>query len=187
MGDPEFLLLGDPLWLDFVNTGATPPGERDVLPDPGALLRWTKAVKVAPLAGPADFEAALDLRRRLAALAAALEAGRSAPPSAIEAINGCLAGLEGREQLVRIGGTWRVRFAPHRASTAFEALARSAAETLADRVAVVRRCAAPGCGLFFVDDSPTQSRRWCSRRCGQRGRVERRRVSPRLTPLIAEG
>ncbi|HXG45250.1 MAG TPA: CGNR zinc finger domain-containing protein [Gemmatimonadales bacterium] len=185
MADPEFLLLGDALWLDFVNTAALPG--RDLLPDAAALLRWTKAVKVAPVAGPADFETALDLRTRLAALAAALEAGRSAPPSAIEAINGFLAGREGREQLVRIGGRWRIRFAPHRAATAFEAIAGSAARTLAHPVAVVRRCAAPDCGLFFVDESPTQSRRWCSRRCGQRGRVERRRVSPRLTPLVTEG
>jgi predicted RNA-binding Zn ribbon-like protein len=185
MADPEFLLVGDALWLDFVNTAL--PGGRDLLPDPAALLRWTKAVKVAPVTGPADYETALDFRNRLAALATALEANRSVPPSAIEAINGFLAGLEGRQQLVRIGGHWRIRFAPHRASTAFEAIAGSAARTLAHPVAVVRRCAAPDCGLFFVDESPTQSRRWCSRRCSERGRVERRRVSPRLTPLISEG
>ncbi|HXI19457.1 MAG TPA: CGNR zinc finger domain-containing protein, partial [Gemmatimonadales bacterium] len=60
-------------------------------------------------------------------------------------------------------------------------------QILANPLVTVRRCANPECGLFIADESPTQSRRWCSRaRCGQLGRIERRRRS-RPTPLIAEG
>ncbi len=42
MPDPEFLLLGDALWLEFVNTVATPSGVADAIPDAGAYLRWTQ-------------------------------------------------------------------------------------------------------------------------------------------------
>ena len=54
-------------------------------------------------------------------------------------------------------------------------------------LAKVRQCTNPECGLYFVDESPNQSRRWCSRsRCGLRGGFERRRRS-RPTPLVGEG
>lgn len=186
MPDPEFLLLGDTLWLEFVNTAVTPPHASDVLPDPGAYLRWTKAVQVESPGDAAAFQAALALRSRLLGLAEALEEARTVAPSVIEALNRLLAGLEGREQLVRIGGHWRLRFAPGRPPGALEAIALSAAQTLANPLGRVRRCASQACGLYFLDESANQSRRWCSRsRCGQRGRVERRR-SNRITPVIAE-
>ena len=54
--------------------------------------------------------------------------------------------------------------------------AQSAAATLASPLLYVRRCAGEGCSLFFTDDSPTQSRRWCSMAvCGREVRIERRR------------
>lgn len=186
MADAEFLLLGDALWLDLVNTAHTPPGGRDTLPDPAAWHRWTKAVRVEPPADRGGYAEAVAFRGRLVELARALREGRSPPPATVEAINGRLAALDGREQLVRIGGSWRLRFQPARTPTALQAVARSAAETLANPVAMVRVCANPECGLVFVDDSPQQSRRWCSpSRCGHRGRVERRRT-PR-PPIVAEG
>jgi predicted RNA-binding Zn ribbon-like protein len=184
MSDPEFLLLGDTLWLEFANTAGG--GWAEALPDPGAYLRWTKAVRVEPPASAAQFEQALTFRTRLLTLARALDAGRHPPPAAIEAINARLLTLEGRRQLVRVGGAWRLRFAPTRSPTALEAVALSAAETLGHPIIAVRRCANPECGLYFTDDSPTQGRRWCSRaRCGQRGWIERRRGT-RPAPLVSE-
>ena len=116
MRDPEFMLLGDALWLDFVNTADTPPGQRDALPDASAYLRWTKAVRVEPPVDRAGFAEARAFRGRLLLLARALQEGRSPPPSAVEAINARLGALDGREQLVRVGGSWRLRFAPVRAA-----------------------------------------------------------------------
>jgi predicted RNA-binding Zn ribbon-like protein len=186
MSDPEFLLLGDALWLEFVNTAHTPPGQRDALPDASAYLRWTKAVRVEPPVDRAGFAEARTFRGRLLLLARALQEGRSPPPSAVEAINSRLGALDGREQLVRIGGSWRLRFQPVRAPAALQAVAQSAAQTLANPVAMIRLCANPECGLFFADDTPQQSRRWCTRsRCGDRGRIERRR-GPRA-PVVTEG
>lgn len=183
MPDDEFLLLGDALWLEFVNTAGA---GRDRLPNPGAYLRWTKAVRVEAAGDPETFAEAIHLRTRLAALAEALTERRAPPPSSIEAINRLLVPLEGREQLVRIGGHWRLKFGVSRPPRAVEAVAQSAAQTLANPLAVVRRCANPDCGLFLADESASQSRRWCSRnRCGQRGRIERRR-SNRITPIVAD-
>jgi predicted RNA-binding Zn ribbon-like protein len=187
MPDPEFLLLGDALWLELVNTVATRSRAADGLPDAGAYLRWTKAVRVESPADAAGVQEAMRFRTQLVSLARAMDAGRSPPPSAIEAVNTQLVRLEGRQQLVRIGGAWRLRFAPNRPPSALEAVALSAAQTLASPLEHVRRCANPDCGLFFADESPGQGRRWCSRsRCGQLGRIERRRAT-RPAPLVAEG
>lgn len=177
MPDPEFTLLGDACWLDFVNTtrgrSARPP---DLLPDPAAYHRWTKAEKLPSDVATIPFEEILGFRRDLTRLAQSLSAGRHAPASAIAAINRRLARDTGREQLVRTTGIWQLRFAPARAPSALEAVARSAAATLADRARTVRQCAAAPCSLFFLDGSTTQSRRWCSAgACGGRGRIERRR------------
>ena len=185
MPDVEFLLLGDALWLEFVNTAAA-LGRPDGLPDPAAYLRWTKAVRVDPPGDAAAFDDAGRFRDQLLTLARALDGSRNPPAAAVEAINGRLAVREGHEHLVRVSGSWQLRFAPARPPSALEAIARSAAETLANPLAIVRLCGNPECGLFIEDDSPHQDRRWCSpSRCGLGGRVERRRRT-RPTPLVAE-
>jgi predicted RNA-binding Zn ribbon-like protein len=177
MADPEFTLLGDALWLDFVNTSrgrsASPP---DLLTDPAAYHRWTKAEKLVSDVEAVPFPVILAFRRELTHLAEALSAGRQPPSSAIAAINARLSGQPGHEQLVRTAGAWELPFAPDRPPPALDAVARSAAGTLADRTRTVRQCAGDPCSLLFLDASPTQSRRWCSAvDCGGRGRIERRR------------
>lgn len=186
MADPEFILLGDALWLDFVNTTASQAGLRDALPDPAAYHRWCKAVRTPPPEGAEAWRDALSLRGHLVELARALNQGRGAPTSAVGAVNGRLQRLEGHQLLVRQGGAWQWRFTPGRVPDALEAVAASAAATLATPVLQVRQCVGQNCGLFFADDSPNQHRRWCSmQRCGRTGRVERRRAS-RPAPLVAD-
>jgi predicted RNA-binding Zn ribbon-like protein len=185
MSDAEFLLLGDALWLEFVNTMAG-PDRADRLPDTVSYLRWTKALRLEPPEKAAAFDDALQFRGQLGRLALALESHRNPPGAALDAINERLAGWPGREHLVRVGGHWQIRFAPGRPPSALEAIARSAAETLANPLTAIRSCANPGCGLFLLDDTAHQSRRWCSpARCGKLGRTERRRRS-RLTPIVNE-
>lgn len=187
MPDPEFILLGGALWLDFVNTEASPPGARDLLTTPGSWLRWTAAAQLASPVRSADHDEARRSRSRLAALAHALTHGGSPPSVAVQAVNELLNTLAGSEQLVRVSGAWKLRFAPGRPPGALQSIAASAARTLADPLVLVRRCADPACGLFFLDESPGQTRHWCGRvHPGQPGRVERRRAS-RLTPLVADG
>jgi predicted RNA-binding Zn ribbon-like protein len=177
MPDQEFTLLGDACWLDFVNTarGRTEPAP-DLLPDPAAYHRWTKAEKLVSDVDRVPFQDILAFRRQLTSLAAALATGRQAPAPVVAAINAVLTRELGRERLVRSGGAWQLRFMPDQPGPALTVVARSAAATLSDPARAVRQCSGAPCTLFFLDTSPTQSRRWCSAAaCGGRGRIERRR------------
>ncbi|HKH84706.1 MAG TPA: ABATE domain-containing protein, partial [Gemmatimonadales bacterium] len=62
----EFTLLGDAVWLDFINTargrGVPVP---DSLPDSAALSRWAAAQSLELTDREPSFEEALLLRERL--------------------------------------------------------------------------------------------------------------------------
>lgn len=177
MPDPEFILLGDALWLDFVNTGEGREADApDRLPDLAAYHRWAKAQKLSSDANIIPLGKLLDLRATLAGLAEVLASGRQAPSSAVEVINEFLAQAAGYFQLIRTQGKWHVQFAPGHSTHASDAIVLSAARSLADTGKKVRRCAGDTCSLFFIDDSASQNRRWCSTEaCGAKNRVERRR------------
>ena len=148
----------------------------DLLPDFAAVLRWADAQRLQFSHGAPALEEALALRDRLTALAEALDLGLRPPAGAIAAINEQLAREPGHHQLTRTGGAWQLRFAPTRRPPLLSAIAQSAAATLAEPLISVHRCAGEGCSLFFTDDSPNQSRRWCNAAvCGREVRVERRR------------
>ncbi len=177
MAHPEFTLLGDAVWLDFVNSarGRT-PAPPDLLPDAAAFTRWAHAQRLMQLNGGTSYPVIRDFRRQLTVLAEALDADLQPPAGAIAAINAVLAGSTGSHRLTRIGGEWRLQFAPTATLAPLEAIARSAAGTLAAPTVVVRRCAGETCSLFFADTSPNRSRRWCTAAiCGTNLRVERRR------------
>ena len=173
----EFILLGDALWLDFVNsargrTAASP----DRLSDPDAWGRWSSLHHLDDAGAPVPFAQVLELRARLTELAEAMHDGRVAPAGVIAVLNEHLGRTAGRQQLTRLGGEWRLRFAPLRAPAPLAAIARSAAATLADGRTAVRRCAGENCSLLFTDDSADGSRRWCdTAECGRDARIERRR------------
>jgi predicted RNA-binding Zn ribbon-like protein len=177
MTEPEFTLLGDALWLDFINTArGRSPNPTDLLPDETALLRWSEAQRIDLNGGLPPLHVALQLRERLTALAEALDTGLQPPAASIAAINEQLAQGGGCHQLTRISGEWQLRFALEQRPAVLQAIAQSAAASLADSLRFVRRCVGEGCSLFFSDDSPNQSRRWCSVAvCGRQVKVERRR------------
>jgi predicted RNA-binding Zn ribbon-like protein len=177
MGHPEFTLLGDAVWLDFVNSarGRT-PSPPDLLPDTAAFTRWAHAQRLMQLNGDTPYPVIQEFRHQLTVLAETLVGELQPPAGAIAAINAVLAGSAGSHRLTRIGGEWQLQFAPTRTLAPLEAIARSAAMTLADPAVVVRRCAGETCSLFFTDSSPSRSRRWCTAAiCGTNLRVERRR------------
>ena len=86
MGHPEFTLLGDAVWLDFVNSamGRT-PSPPDLLPDAAAFARWAHAQRLLQLDGGPPYDAVHELRRHLTELALALSAGLQPPGGAIAA------------------------------------------------------------------------------------------------------
>jgi predicted RNA-binding Zn ribbon-like protein len=173
----DFILLGDALWLDFVNSGrgriAASP---DRLSDADAWVRWSSLQHLDSAGDPVPFPKILEFRDRLTELAEAMHDGRAAPAGVIAVLNEHLGRTGGRQQLTRVGGEWRLRFAPLRSPAPLEAIARSAAATLADAKTAVRRCAGESCSLLFTDDSANGSRRWCDpAECARDARVERRR------------
>jgi predicted RNA-binding Zn ribbon-like protein len=176
MGDPEFILLGDAVWLDFVNTGRGRGRSGDRLTDAAAYHRWAKASRLRSDADAVDYVDVRRLRSRLLRLAEALAAGLPVPAATVSMINQLLRGAEGRQQLVRRSGSWHLDFSPDAAPHALEAIAHSAAGALADPVLRVRQCAGAGCSLYFSDAGTAQDRRWCAEAvCGSAGWVERRR------------
>lgn len=174
--DPEFVLLGDALWLDFVNTAPAAAHSSDSLPDIDAYDRWIRACRLRPDPARPALAAVRQFRRQLRGLADAMMSHAPIPSAVAGMLNQLLDARTGHERLVREGGHWQVRFLPHHPPTAQVAIARSAAATLAETGALVRACANPACGLLLLDTTPQHDRHWCSEdRCGHAGGVERRR------------
>lgn len=176
--ESEFTMLGDAVWLDFINTArgrvASPP---DLLPDTGALARWAtlQSIRWSDREGP-SFEEVLRFRECLTTLAEALNSKLQPPAACITIINEQLSRNGGYHQLTRVSGEWQLRFAPDRQPDLLQAIAGSVAAGLAAPLLSVRRCAGQSCSLFFSDDSPNQGRRWCTAAvCGRQVKVERRR------------
>lgn len=177
MSESEFTLLGDAVWLDFVNTArgrvSAPP---ELLPDLAAVGRWARAQNLGWMDDGIGLPEVLGFRAHLTALAEALHSDAQPPAGSIFAINEQLSRNGGAHQLTRVSGEWQLRFAPDRPPTLLEAIAQSAATALADPLLFVRRCAGERCSLFFTDGSPNQGRRWCNAAvCGLEVKVERRR------------
>jgi predicted RNA-binding Zn ribbon-like protein len=177
MSDSEFLLLGDAVWLDFVNSArGRDPSPPDLLPDIAAFGRWARILRLDPGEDRDSLGMVNRFRADLTELAEALDRGLAPPAGVVAAMNRILSRSIGRHQLTRVSGAWQLRFAPARPLAALEAVARSAAQTLADSVVRVRQCAGATCSLFFLDATPNGSRRWCCPvACGRAAWVERRR------------
>ena len=178
MSESEFTLLGDAVWLDFVNTGrGRVPSPPDLLRDAAAVGRWARAQSLDWVDGNGiSLDEVLTFRERLTALAEALHSDVQPAAGSIAAINEQLSRNGGSHQLTRVSGEWQLRFAPAGRPTLLEAIAQSAAAGLADPLLFVRRCAGESCSLFFTDSSPNQDRRWCDTAvCGRQVKVERRR------------
>jgi predicted RNA-binding Zn ribbon-like protein len=90
-------------------------------------------------------------------------------------INEILRITEGHDELTPNGSGWKLEFMAREGGVdwLFAAVARSAAEIIADAAAArLRTCANPACSLFFFDASRTHRRRWCSMAiCGNRNKV----------------
>ncbi len=175
MQEERFILLGDAVWLDFVNTArGREPSPRDRLPDMASWHAWLDALQLPR--GTESLDEVRAVRSQLAVLAGALATGQPSPSTSIHTINDLLDVVPGAQRLVRLAGQWQLTFSPAHPPASLPTLARMAAETLALPTPVIRICSGPTCSLFLLDRSPTQSRQWCSPEfCGRGMRVERRR------------
>lgn len=186
-----FYLVGDSLWLDFVNTQAVEAGQSvDLLRGFEDLVAWCVSARVVGAAqakalvrrgaGRSEsdhaFRRALDLRQALRDMAERI-AGQATivPQATLEHINGALRARAGELEVVRTKAGYETRFRPRydEPRHLLVPIAESAAELLSDRGhAPVRKCQNPGCILYFSDTTKNHSRRWCSMTaCGNRAKV----------------
>ena len=200
----DFPMIGNLLWLDFVNTEPAVDGKRvDLLPRFGDLVLWLVAAaglsadqarRAARWEGKATGDGllreALALRSALREGAERLAKGRSVGERTVAAINRVLAARPAHRELVREGPRWVSRERPVSASPhqLLVPIAESAAWVLEHGdPSLVRRCEGSSCVLLFYDTTKNRSRRWCSMEgCGSRAKAaayyRRTRGSPGRRP-----
>lgn len=187
MHNPELVLAGGHLALDFLNTVAPADASRvDALGAPGPFIQWlegaslgTEADMAALRASPPDARLLLaDAQRLREAVAAIVDAhvtGARVPALALVEVNRV---LSSRNEGVRLtGGPGHYRLSGVTTTSGPLGLIAPVAEAAARLLleadpARLRQCAAGGCGLWFLDTSRNGRRRWCSMaRCGNRAKV----------------
>jgi predicted RNA-binding Zn ribbon-like protein len=185
----DFLLVGNLLWLDFVNTEPMRNGERvDLLPELGDLVDWLETAAGLPPdqarrarrwegkdEGSEVLREARALRAALREGAERLARGKAVGERAVAAINRVLGSRPAYRELVREGKRWMSRERP--ASTSPYHLLVPIAESAAWLLehgdpSLVRRCEGSSCVLLFYDTTRNRSRRWCSMEgCGSRAKA----------------
>lgn len=182
--DAELPILGtEPLVVEFANTLY---GDEDFLGTPELAGSWFTAAGVRPAR---DTAAARALRDSVHALFTATIDAAALPETAIAYVNTAAARAPTSPQLVRrpAGDLAADRRGAARGDAALlGGLAGACIELLTDdRARLLRRCAGPGCCLFFVQHH--KRRRYCHESCAHRDRQARyyRRRSPDAARLTA--
>lgn len=186
----EFLLLGNLLCLDLVNTEAVDDGRPvDLLSGFADLLAWLvraggtneASLRTAPKRGTgrsegaAAFRQAVALRGSLRQMADRLVKGKPPSDSQLELINQVLAEGSSYRRLMRTGKGFSSAMVPERDSAVqlLVPVAESAAWLLEHGdLRLLRRCENPRCVLYFYDTTRNGRRRWCSMAgCGSRAKA----------------
>jgi predicted RNA-binding Zn ribbon-like protein len=192
------VLLGGKLAVDFANAPSYPGAPDDDLTweefvtflEASHIVSEERRVHLLalshtdPKAAFAVLSRAVRLRDALRGAFGALVRNERVAAELSEPINEVLRITEGHDELVHDNGNWKLEFVAREGGLDWllAAIARSGAEILVEGAkARIRRCANPGCELFFCDKSRTHRRRWCSMAiCGNRQKVAtfaRRRAS----------
>ena len=131
MSDSEFLLLGDAVWLDFVNSArGRDPSPPDLLPDIAAFGRWARLLRLDPGEDRDSLGMVHRFRADLTELAETLDRGLAPPAGVVAAVNRVLSRSIGRHQLTRVSGAWQLRFAPADSRSPTASSSRRCASTL---------------------------------------------------------
>jgi predicted RNA-binding Zn ribbon-like protein len=188
--DNRFILIGNQLCLDFVNTQIVRDGQPvDLLGGIDDFVSWLVEVKVLDAAkeqmvrkqwgsgkeAEKTYKSALELRAILRRMVEQLAQGRPAPQSAIAVINQLLAQPAGYAELRRVKGGYEKHFhlSLNKPVDLLIPIAESASDLLCyGDLSLIKKCENSACILFFYDTTKNHSRRWCSMEaCGNRMKV----------------
>ena len=199
-GTDAYVLVGERLWLDFVNsddaTHARGEARRDAVETFDGFVSWLSAARVLdderatamlrraqqqPTGSSAALHEARRLRNVLRALAERGDAPQErATQTAISEINRILGRSAGSRRVEpRSDGGFVRNFVT--AGDVFAGLMIPIIESAADALVSgelqrVRKCADPRCSRVFYDGSRNGKRRWCDMKtCGNRAKAARHR------------
>jgi predicted RNA-binding Zn ribbon-like protein len=186
-----FLLVGERLCLDFVNTLIVEGGSTvDLLGSFDDLTEWCASAEILSASRAREmtgrwsgtreaertFAHAVHLRATLGAMVERIASGRHrVPQSGLDAINGVLHTVAGELTIVRTREGYDTRFRTRLSEPPdlLVPIAQSAADLLSsDDLTLVKKCQNPQCILHFYDTTKNHARRWCSMSgCGNRAKV----------------
>lgn len=199
-GTDAYVLVGERLWLDFVNSDdamhARGEARRDAVETFDGFVSWLSAARVLdeeratamirraqqqPTGSSAALHEARRLRNVLRALAERGDAPQErATQTAISEINRILGRSAGSRRVEpRSDGGFVRNFVT--AGDVFAGLMIPIIESAADALVSgelqrVRKCADPRCSRVFYDGSRNGKRRWCDMKtCGNRAKAARHR------------
>ena len=186
----RFIIIGDNLSLDFLNTQIVDEGKpKDLLTNFEDFIAWqiTTGLLEASEANELSkkwahrreiqelFQEILDFRKMLRKTVESLIRGKSIPSSAVQKINEVLHQGYGYYELVKTKRGFEKRL--HTDFKEPKELLLPVAESAADLLsygnrANLRQCENSKCILYFYDTTKNHRRRWCSMSgCGNRAKA----------------
>ena len=162
--------------LDFVHTGSD-EHMHELVHDDHDLAGFLRVVCDVPevIIANGDIDRARTLRDAIRSCALRVVAGAGLPRAAVTTINAYAAATP---IVATLGVSGDVRHQVATAEQALSTLARDAIALFAELVTKsagenrLRQCAAEDCGLFLLDTSRPNNRRWCSMElCGNRNKT----------------
>lgn len=162
--------------LDFVHTGSD-EHMHELINDDHDLASFLRVVCHVPevIVADGDLERARTLRDAILQCASRVVVGQGLPRAAVTTIN---AYASSTPIVPTLGVTGDVRLHLATVEQALATLARDAISLFAELMTKsvgenrLRRCAADDCGLFLLDTSRPNNRRWCSMElCGNRNKT----------------
>ena len=184
----KFLLVGNNVSLDFVNTKIADAGKpKDLLEGVADVMSWAIAVKLIKRSESARYFAAwnkkggdflseaVGFRAVLHALFTEVLNDEAVKGSTLKSLNEMLDDQVGFTELVRneTGFEKRFHYDFREPRQVLASVAASAADLLCyGNLELIKKCEGEGCVLYFYDTTKNHSRRWCSMAgCGNRAKA----------------
>jgi predicted RNA-binding Zn ribbon-like protein len=186
----KFSLIGNNLFLDFVNTLKKREGQTfETLESFTDFLAWTIAVKLLEINQAKDLlkkwndpqstarflDETIKFRNLLRETAENIAAGKEVSTEAMAAINERLRNQSGFTEIRKgeNGFEKRFRFDLSEPSKLLQPVAEAAADFLCyGNFALLRKCESAACVLYFYDTTKNHRRRWCSMKaCGNQAKA----------------